>query len=80
MAEETRKEAVQTGSTARFAARVTFYLGIFSLLVGITLRFIWTGAPAFIPSPHTFILMTLVWFVMAIAILLAEVERKLGEK
>ena len=80
MAEETKKEPAQTCSKGRLAARIFFYLGIVSIILGLSLRYVCTSSCPYLPSPHTLILITIVWFGLSATIMLAEIEKKLDKK
>lgn len=75
---ETKPTPVGSRPTGRLAARIAFYLGVLSLAAGLVARFIVPGVIGV--SPRIYLGIAAVWFVMAIAILVAEIERKISER
>ncbi len=63
---------------ARLAARIAFYLGALSLVGGIVIKFITFERITIAPS--RMLLLAVVWLLISATILLAEIERKTGDK
>ncbi|MDI7266561.1 MAG: hypothetical protein QME96_01030 [Myxococcota bacterium] len=63
---------------ARLAARIAFCLGALSLVGGIVIKFITFERITIAPS--RMLLLAVVWLLISATILLAEIERKTGDK
>ena len=75
---ETKPAGAAPSPMARLAAQVAFYLGLLSAVAGILVRYVFPGHLAI--GPRTFGAAAALCFLVSIAILLAEIERKIGER
>jgi len=75
---ETKPTATAPRPVGRLAAQVAFCLGLLSVVAGILVRYVFPGHLA--TGPRTFCAAAALCFLISIAILLAEIERKIGER
>jgi hypothetical protein len=75
---EMRPTATTPRPVGRLAAQVAFYLGLLSAVAGILVRYVFPGHLAI--GPRTFGAAAALCFLVSIALLLAEIERKIGER
>jgi hypothetical protein len=75
---ETKSTATAPRPVGRLAAQVALYLGLLSVVAGILVRYVFPGHLAM--GPRTFGAAAALCFLVSIAILLAEIERKIGER
>jgi len=75
---ETKPTATAPRPVGRLAAQVALYLGLLSVVAGIVVRYVFPGHLAM--GPRTFGAAAALCFLVSIAILLAEIERKIGER
>ena len=75
---ETKPTATAPRPVGRLAAQVALYLGLLSVVAGIVVRYVFPGHLAI--GPRTFGAAAALCFLVSIAILLVEIERKIGER
>ena len=75
---EMRPTATTPRPVGRLAAQVAVDLGLLSAVAGILVRYVFPGHLAI--GPRTFGAAAALCFLVSIALLLAEIERKIGER